>query len=311
MEEGELMAKKKTHEEYINEVTRKNPNIEVIGIYQGTDTAILHKCKLDNHEWMATPHNILRGSGCPKCAIKTNTNISRKTHAKYAEEVAIKNPNIKVVGEYVNAITPILHRCNIDGYEWYARPANILFGKGCPKCAGTLKKTTEIYINELDVINPNVDILEEYINAKTPILHKCRIDGHKWKAAPSNILSGFGCPVCNESHGEKLISRWLEEHDIKYIPQYTFNNCKYKNVLPFDFYLSNYNICIEYDGKQHFEPVDFAGKGEEWAKQQFDVVKRHDAIKTQYCQENNIKLLRIPYFKNIEEELNQFFIHLI
>lgn len=77
-------------------------------------------------------------------------------------------------------------------------------------------------------------------------------------------------------------------------------------MLPFDFYLPEYNLCIEYDGEQHFKPVDFANKGREWADKQFEIRRTCDEIKTEYCKKNNIKLLRIPYFKNIEEELNIF-----
>ena len=63
-------------------------------------------------------------------------------------------------------------------------------------------------------------------------------------------------------------------------------------------------MCIEYDGEQHFKPIDFSGKGEEWAFNKFSITQAHDNI-------NNIRLLRIPYFKNIESELETFFIHLI
>ena len=73
--------------------------------------------------------------------------------------------------------------------------------------------------------------------------------------------------------------------------------------MPFDFYLPDFNILIEYDGQQHFKPIDFAGKGEEWAIKNMLETQRRDNIKTQYCKDNNIKLIRIPYFEfeNIEQ----------
>ena len=124
-------------------------------------------------------------------------------------------------------------------------------------------------------------------------------------------MFGNGCPQCQESKGERQVRQWLENKNIIYTYQKTFKDCKYIKVLPFDFYISKYHACIEYDGKQHFEPVDFAGRGEEWALQQFEKTQYHDKIKNQYCKNNNITLLRIPYFKNVEEELETFFIHLI
>ena len=61
--------------------------------------------------------------------------------------------------------------------------------------------------------------------------------------------------------------------------------------MPFDFYLPDYNICIEYDGEEHFQPVEFFG-GEEKFQRRIE----NDEIKNNYCKNNNIKLIRIPYF---------------
>ena len=78
-------------------------------------------------------------------------------------------------------------------------------------------------------------------------------------------------------------------------------------MLKFDLYLPEYNLCIEYDGEQHFEPVRFAGCSIENATQAFENTKINDQIKNEYCKNNNISLLRIPYwdFKNIEEILEK------
>lgn len=121
-------------------------------------------------------------------------------------------------------------------------------------------------MQELFIVNPDIEAVEQYINQNTPILHRCKIDGHEWKAAPNNILQGTGCPVCNLSHGERQIRRWLCNNNISYILQKTFEDCKNKKQLPFDFYLPEYNICIEYDGEQHFRPVDFFGGQDEFQK---------------------------------------------
>ena len=105
------------------------------------------------------------------------------------------------------------------------------------------------------------------------------------------------------SKGELCVKLWLEENNIEYIQQYTFDNCRDKQVLPFDFYLPTFNILIEYDGELHFYPIEYFGGQEKFERQQ-----RHDKIKNEYCEKNNIPLLRIPYYKynNIEEELNNF-----
>ena len=66
-------------------------------------------------------------------------------------------------------------------------------------------------------------------------------------------------------------------------------------------------LIIEYDGEGHYEPIDFAGKGKEWANKNFERIKKYDNLKNDYCKENNLFLLRIPYweFNNIKEIIYQ------
>lgn len=302
---------KKTTEQYKTEVSKIHSNIEIVEEYVSANIPIAHRCKIDGYEWQATPTSVLGGNGCAICA-----GNKKKTTEEYAQELVINNLNIEVLGQYVGATIPILHRCKIDGHEWFITPANVLSGRGCPKCKSHIlhnefKKSHEEYVHQLFVTNSDLEVVGEYINAKTPILHKCKIDGYEWCVAPINVLSGQGCPCCQESKGERQVRQWLEKRKIIFIYQKTFTGCEDKKKLPFDFYISKYNVCIEYDGKQHFEPIDFAGNGKKWALQQFKKTTYHDEIKTQYCKDNNIHLLRIPYYKNVQEELDKFFIHLI
>jgi hypothetical protein len=304
------MSRKKTHEEYVEELKIKNPDVEVIGEYINANTPILHYCKKHQIEWNISPYHALEGCGCSQCCKEKIGAKNRKIHSQYIEELAQINPHIIVVGTYINNKTPILHRCVIDGYEWMTRPDNVLNSKGCPMCRDRLisnmfRKNHTWYITELSKIHPDIEVVEKYVDYDTPIMHRCKIDGNEWYAKPRNTLRGFGCSECGGYSGEKSISKWLKEHDIKYIQQYRFSNCRDDKPLPFDFYIPKYNLCIEYDGRQHFIPVDFAGKGDEWAKEQLTITQYHDAIKNAYCQTNNISLLRISYLQNIEEELEK------
>ena len=292
---------KKTHEEYAKKISSINPNIEVKENYINSSTPILHICKKHNVKWKVQPSSILHGYGCLECGKEKVKIIRTKSHEQYAAELKNVNPNIIPIEKYNGANTSILHKCLVDEHEWYGIPSNILFGAGCPKCAGTMKKTHEEYVNEVSIINPDIEVVGKYINATTPILHKCKIDKHKWYAAPTSILHGNGCPQCHESSGERQIRQWLEKHNIKYIYQKNFKDCRDIKPLPFDFYIPQYNICIEYDGGQHSRPVKHFG-----GVKAFEQTVKHDKMKDEYCKNNGISLLRIPYFKNVEEELNNF-----
>lgn len=104
-----------------------------------------------------------------------------------------------------------------------------------------------------------------------------------------------------QSSSENIIEKFLLKNEIIYEKQKRFKDCKYKRTLPFDFYLPNLKICIEYDGKQHFEPVPY------WnGEKGLEITKLRDQIKTDYCIKNNIKLIRIDYNENIYEKLSKF-----
>ena len=148
----------------------------------------------------------------------------KKTNEEFVKELEKVNPNIELLEEYKYALEPILCRCKKDGHVWKSRPADLLKGKGCPKCAGNIKKTHDEFVEEMKSINPNIDILSKYENAKTRIKCKCKIDEHVWTATANNLLSGYGCPICAAPKGEKKISIVLDKLGIKYETQKTFEN---------------------------------------------------------------------------------------
>lgn len=111
------------------------------------------------------------------------------------------------------------------------------------------------------------------------------------------------CKECshNLSYIAKYTKDWLDENNIEYMQEYRFTDCRNKKPLPFDFYLPKFNICIEVDGEQHFYKYAFGYKRheykttEEFLDHEFSIRKHNDDIKTQYCKDNNIKLIRLKY----------------
>ena len=368
---------RKTREQYIEELKVKNPDIELVGDYVDAKTKTLHYCKKHKIFWDTTPNNALHGSGCTQCLKEKIRSKNCKSEDDYVKELAIKNPTIKLCGEYIDSKTPIKHYCKTHSVFWDIAPGNALQGKGCKFCCKeriglALKKSEDEYITELTVKNPTVKLrgeylgadiltrhyceihnilfdttpshalqgcgcqechndrlpqrqpkLEEqyigelskkhpnivltgkYINSITPTLHKCLVHNFEWNPTPGNLLSGKGCPKCNESQGEKQITLWLEQNMIVNISQKRFEDCRDIYTLPFDFYVPELNICIEYQGEQHYRPVKFGGISDDKAYSNFVTTQHHDKIKSDYCINNNIKLICIPYWEDVNEYLNK------
>ena len=128
----------------------------------------------------------------------------------------------------------------------------------------------------------------------------CKCDCGKYKNITSDMLIGgvLSCGCLLISKNEAKIQNILEFHKILFIKQKTFRQCKNKRLLKFDFYLPNYNLCIEYQGEQHYQNIKRFGGTREFIKR-----KNRDDIKRLFCYNEHIDLLEIPYWNsdNIEE----------
>ncbi len=232
---------------------------------------------------------------CKKCK-----KIGGKTIKLTYQEIKInieKEKYLLLSDEYKNAHTPLEVKCP-KGHEYSVEWANWQQGYRCPYCGGTKKKEFKEIKDFIE--SQGFELLSnEYKNNETLLEVSCG-KHDSYFVTFGNFQQGKRCPHCIESKGEKRIREVLDCNNIEYIPQYKYNDCKDKKVLPFDFYLPQYNTCIEYDGQQHYHNDRF-GMNEE----DFEIIVLHDKIKTQYCIENNIKLIRIPYweFDNIEDTI--------
>lgn len=153
------------------------------------------------------------------------------------------------------------------------------------------RKTQEEFISTSCIIHDNKYNYSKvtYINDREKITIICPIHD-EFKQTPNHHLKGVGCPSCNESKGEKLIAKILNLYKIDYKRQYRFSDCRSINMLIFDFYIPSKRMCIEFDGIQHFQPVEVFGGIEA-----YESTKIRDKIKSDYCEDNYINLVRIRY----------------
>lgn len=195
--------------------------------------------------------------------------------------------------EYKKSNSKLTFMCN-EGHVFEMNFSGFKKLKECPICTG---KWLNYDVVKKYIENENYVLLSnEYINNRTKLKIKCS-KGHVYLITFDNYKNGYRCPICKSSKGEKKVNEILDKYNIKYYNQYKFNDCKFKQQLPFDFYLPDYNCCIEYDGIQHYKIVKRFG-----GFNGFIDTKIRDTIKNIYCKNNNIELLRISYlnFDNIE-----------
>lgn len=288
------MSKRMSNSEYDKLII--NSSLIRIGDYINTNHSIAHLCKICNSKFNIIPKSVLNGSKC-KCQSK-KVYKNRLSNDEY--NFKLLKTNYKSLSVYQVANIPILHICKQCNTTKLIKPSKALKNIGCNECNRLLYKSK--YLSILN--DTTLQLVSEYINSKTKVEHFCNECDSITYIRPNDVSYGVGCSVCNVSKGEYSIMKYLKLNNIQYIKEKVFDDSKFR----FDFYLPKYNIFIEYDGIQHYKPVEFFG-GDEY----FNSVIENDSYKNEYCIANNIKLIRIPYydFDNINDILSKQISHLI
>ena len=242
-------------------------------------------------EFNQIANNHLMGSGCNEC-----NNNNKKARLNFENKSNVKHEfkyNYSLV-EYINNKSKVKIICPVHG-EFEQTPLIHLQGCGCPKCSDNKLNKVEFIIKAKKIHGDKYDYsLSEYIGSKIKLKIICPIHG-EFEQIPNHHLSGAGCPICNESRGEREIRKFLDNNNIVFIKQKIFNECRDKKPLAFDFYLPNHNMCIEFNGRQHYEVVRYWG-----GELGFEKQKKRDMIKKDYCEKNGLKLIIINNLKNIK-----------
>ncbi len=272
--------------------------------YINYDTIVKITCPYHG-DFEQTPHNHLNGRGCLDCS-----GTKKKTTPEFIQQAKEKHGEKYIYDklEYINNATEVKIICLVHG-EFYQAPTSHLHGHGCDKCGGGYKLSTEEFIEKSKKIHGNkYDYRNtEYVDAKKEVKIICSIHGEFYQRPDHHYLSGSGCYKCKMSKGEREVENVLKKIKIKYNCQHKFDDCLYKQKLPFDFviFINNKIGLIEYQGEQHYKQVDFGGNN---ANSTLEENIRRDRIKADYAKRKEIPLLLISYdtFDNIEEEIVKF-----
>lgn len=294
---------KETFKEEMNEI---NPDIEILSEYKNWNTLISCKCKKCGYEWSGRVSVLLYGGGCKQCGYKKNWDSrGRKTTQTASEEIKKQNPNIEIIGEYTGSHNYIKCKCLIHNIEWESIFSHLRNGEAtCPQCAlehavKSYRLTTNEFIERIKEDYPHIIPLEDYTTRENEIRFHCSIHNIDFVSKPKSFLykKTKGCPECQTSIGEtKLLNLLGFPHNSDIIPQYSFTDCKYIKPLKFDAYDKKKNILYEFQGEQHYKPINFNGITSEESQSNFELSQLRDNIKRTYCKNNKIKLIEIPYW---------------
>lgn len=289
------MRKSPSEKEFISLIEELNPNL-VVSNYTKMDNNVDVYCKVCGKTFSRRGSRLKTNASCPYC--KGTYKRSEITDDIFKKDIESISPNVIIVGIYKNRKTPIQCKCKIDGNIWLEAPDDLYRGRGCPECKKRKLRSLHQFDKEevVEILKKmNLDIeydLSSYQNVQSMVKCTCLNCGNVWETAVANIIySKSGCPSCNSSKGEKEIRRFLEQNNIKFETQKKFEDCRgNRRPLPFDFYIKDYNLLIEFQGIEHYKPIPFFG-----GESSFEKRKILDEIKRQYAINNGYNFLEISY----------------
>ena len=265
--------------------------------FKSTVKPAIFKCTKCGNTHVGYYNNIVvnGSSPCTKCS--KNVRYRTENFERYYK--ILNEKGLTIDGEITKVNKKYNFRHSECGESFTKQLSDILYNdQGCPKCA--IKN--RCILNEDDARNKlsesfNLEIHGEYINTTVESDLKCKKCGLIFKDKIRNVFmrkDKYGCPSCscflNKSMGETKILEYLRKRGISFSLQKTFENMVHKSNLKYDFFLDEYNLAIEFNGVQHYEPVEYFG-GEKYLME----LKEKDEIKIRYAHENKINLLIIKY----------------
>lgn len=295
---GFFIMRRKTNEQFLKECKEKYGEKYILDNvnYQGNKIKVSIICR-EHGPFEMTPLNFLQGHECPEC--KGKRPMSLEKFKKLASKV--HNGFYNYDKTIMTKDKVLLITCPKHG-DFEQNLYSHLDGHGCKKCRSEkLSKkytcTQEEFIKKCKEKHGDSILYDKtvYNGCREEITATCPKHGD-FKLIAYYLLQNTGCPTCRQSELEKIINKALINENINFTQQKTFDWLKLKEGLSLDFFLPDYNIAIECQGIQHFEPLFFFGGEESFKKQQV-----RDTAKKRLCDEHGIKVLYFTHYSKIQE----------
>lgn len=291
----------KTKEDFMNEIKKRFPfnKIEIIEFY-GASKEITYQCKDCGRIYHKSRANHLYENKtlCQKCYSARNSEIKNK----FLNYIS-KRKDLRLLDKTICTSQKVHLQCLKCNRDFFVLPSNFIQNKehSCPFCGknGCFVDRIEMEKRIFELGKDNYELID-YKNFTRSAKFKHKDCGFIFSQLPSNFLKGRGCPKCNKkiSIGEQKIINYLQNNNIFFETQKKFKEIGSKS---FDFYIPSKRTLIEFQGEQHYAPVNFFGGEEKFKKQE-----ERDQEKRLFCKKNNYFLIEIPYYdqNNLEQYLN-------
>lgn len=258
--------------------------------YNTSNDKIKYKCKCGRIS-QTTFKNYVKGNGiCKSCSMKENI---EKKWTNENVKVYFQEQGCELLSEYKDIQQRLKYKCSCGNIS-YVKLSNFQRGNRCKECANNRIRHDYDFVRTFFQENGCTLISEKYTSSTFQKLDYICSCGNPHSIRFLSFQRGERCPNCKSiSKGEKAIKSYLDKRNIEYQYQYKIDQCKNINPLPFDFALFENNklkCLIEFDGKQHFKPIEMFG-----GQKYLGTVQKHDKIKNDFCRANNIALYRISY----------------
>lgn len=270
--------------------------------YINSSTKLMWECEY-KHQWPATFNGIQSGTWCPFCR-----GIIKHTLSDCHTLAAKKNGKC-LSTNYINTITKLNWKCSV-GHQWSATYGNVQQGHWCPFCSKKAKHT----IDDCRILAEKMGgkcLSVDYVNALTGLIWKCS-DGHVWSARYNDIDQGHWCPGCSGSKNQKLLFSIVSDIFTDCVVLYNYSEfswliTKSKQKQHIDIYVPHLKLAIEYDGEQHFKPVNFGGISNVRAEENFKKTKSLDLLKNEKITKHTQDIAYFIRF-NYKEEMSKEYV---
>lgn len=289
----------------MKKISEINPDIELLEPYENMTKRIKCRCKKHDHISTKSVQEILMGRGCKYCGAQKLSEQHFLADEEIQLRVSKRHPHIKLIkydGMHSNMS------------EWLCAKHNKSFNKvlstmlrskesGCSECYKERMKrdfsmSTSEFQHKLKGFHPELIVKSKYNGMTSPIQIYCSVHDYTFQTTPANVLHRTSCcPKSFATYKEEAMCSLIESWGYTIERQYGIEECKDKNPLKFDCFLTDYNTVVEYDGENHYYPIRFGTQSMEDAIRKHEYTKEHDKLKNDFCRKNKINIIRVPYFE--------------